>query len=97
MLWLVSRNRPAQFAIWGSRPAVKADAAVELFSIDCSSIGWAVIDWVSTRGIPPVRPRRRRAAQACIRARREKDRAQPRVVATYDFTTLRERLAVGGS
>ena len=28
MLWLVSRNRPAQFAIWGSRPAVKADAAV---------------------------------------------------------------------
>ena len=38
LVWQVSRNRPAELAIWASRPAVKADAAVQLFSIDCGSI-----------------------------------------------------------
>ena len=99
MLWLVSRNRPAQFAIWGSRPAVKADAAVELFSINCSSIGWAVIDCGVDARHPALCAR---GDDGLLKPAFERDEAtkivrnNSRVVATYDFTTLRERLAVGG-
>ena len=78
MLWLVSRNRPAQFAIWGSRPAVKADAAVELFSIELQldRLGGDRLR-CRRKASGAVRPRRRRAAQACIRARRgDEDRSQ---------------------
>ena len=95
MLWLVSRNRPAQFAIWGSRPAVKADAAVELFSIDCSSIGWAVIDCGVDARHPALCAR---GDDGLLKPAFERDEAtktvrnNSRVVATYDFTTLRERL-----
>jgi hypothetical protein len=99
MLWLVSRNRPAQFAIWGSRPAVKADAAVELFNIDCSAIAWAVIDC----GVDATHPALcARGEDGTLEPALERDpvtkavRNNSRVVATYDFTTLRERLAVGG-
>lgn len=99
MLWLVSRNRPAQFAIWGSRPAVKADAAVELFNIDCSAIAWAVIDCGVDARHPALCAR---GDDGSIKPAFERDettkavRNNSRVVATYDFTTLRERLAVGG-
>jgi serine protease AprX len=99
MLWLVSRNRPASFAIWGSRPAVKADAAVELFNIDCSSIAWAVIDCGVDARHPALCARN---PDGTIKPAFERDettkavRSNSRVVATYDFTTLRERLAVGG-
>jgi hypothetical protein len=99
MLWQVSRNRPAQFAIWGSRPAVKADAAVELFNIDCSSIAWAVIDCGVDARHPALCAR---GDDGLLKAPFEQDAAtkalrnNSRVVATYDFTTLRERLAVGG-
>ena len=100
MLWLVSRNRPAQFAIWGSRPAVKADAAVELFSINCGSIGWAVIDCGVDARHPALCARGDDGLlkPAFVRDEATKTvRNNSRVVATYDFTTLRERLAVGGS
>jgi serine protease AprX len=99
MLWLVSRNRPAQFAIWGSRPAIKADAAVELFNIDCSSISWAVIDCGVDARHPALSAR---GDDGLLMPPFERDEAtrsvrnNSRVVATYDFTTLRERLAVGG-
>jgi serine protease AprX len=99
MLWQVSRNRPAEFAIWGSRPAVKADAAVQLFSIDCSSIAWAVIDC----GIDATHPALcARGDDGTLKPAFERDekakalRNNSRVVGTYDFTSLRERLAVGG-
>jgi serine protease AprX len=99
MLWLVSRNRPAQFAIWGSRPAVKADAAVELFNIECSAIAWGVLDC----GVDATHPALcARGPDGMLKPAFERDeatkilRSNSRVVATYDFTTLRERLAVGG-
>ncbi len=57
LLWLVSRNRPAQLAISRSRLAVKADAAVQLFNIDCSSLAWAVIDCGVDAGHPALRAR----------------------------------------
>jgi serine protease AprX len=44
LVWQVSLNRLALPALSRSVPAVKADAAKTLFNVDCSSIGWAVID-----------------------------------------------------
>lgn len=44
LVWQVSRNRSAMPAISKSVPAVKADAATTLFKVDCSDIGWAIID-----------------------------------------------------
>lgn len=43
-VWQISRNRSAMPAITRSVPAVKADAATTLFKVDCSAIGWAVVD-----------------------------------------------------
>jgi hypothetical protein len=40
----VTMNRQAAAAVSRSRATVKADAAEQLFSVDCSSIGWAVVD-----------------------------------------------------
>ncbi|MDG6101939.1 S8 family serine peptidase [Dactylosporangium aurantiacum] len=40
----VTMNRPATAAVTRSRATVKADAAEQLFSVDCSAIGWAVVD-----------------------------------------------------
>jgi serine protease AprX len=44
LVWSVSLNRPPLPALTKSIPAVKADAAHTLFKVDCSEIGWAVID-----------------------------------------------------
>jgi serine protease AprX len=44
LVWQVSLNRTAMPAISRSVPAVKADAATTLFKVNCSDIGWAVID-----------------------------------------------------
>ena len=44
LVWQISLNRSATPALTKSVPAVKADAARSLFSVDCSGIGWAVID-----------------------------------------------------
>jgi len=44
LIWQVSLNRRAMPALVKSIPAVKADAAKTLFKVNCSEIGWAVID-----------------------------------------------------
>jgi subtilisin family serine protease len=44
LVWQVSLNRRALPALSKSVPAVKADAAKTLFSVDCSNIGWAILD-----------------------------------------------------
>jgi serine protease AprX len=44
LVWQVSLNRLAVPALTKSIPAVKADAAKTLFKVNCSQIGWAVID-----------------------------------------------------
>ena len=44
LVWQISLNRSATPALTKSVPAVKADAARSLFSVNCSEIGWAVID-----------------------------------------------------
>ena len=44
VLFQASCNRKASPSIWRSRLAVKADAAVLLFSIRCNGLTWAVVD-----------------------------------------------------
>jgi serine protease AprX len=43
-VWQISLNRSATPALARSIPAVKADAARSLFSVNCSEIAWAVVD-----------------------------------------------------
>jgi hypothetical protein len=43
-VWQISLNRSATPALTRSIPAVKADAARSLFSVNCNEIGWAVVD-----------------------------------------------------
>jgi hypothetical protein len=44
LVFQISLNRDALPALTRSIPAVKADAATTLFKVDCSQIGWAVLD-----------------------------------------------------
>ncbi len=92
LVHLVSRNRPATACLHRSVPAVKADAAVKLFQIDCADITWAIAD----SGIDARHP--------AFRRRGEDGQAQPldrakawnsvsRVTATYDFTLIRRILS----
>lgn len=81
----VTRNRPASPAVTRSRSTIKSDAAEQLFSVDCSGIGWAVLDsgidagheafgdW-DTSGTAPVN-------------------LGSRVVRIFDFVNARETLA----
>lgn len=92
LLWTISRNRPVHAAIWRSRPAIKADAADRLFNISCAGIRWAVID----SGIDAMHPAFRRRvdvspAEADAASDADYDElSQTRVIATYDFTRLRD-------
>ncbi len=96
LLWLVSRNRPVELAISASRLSVKADAAVQLFNINCRSLAWAVIDC----GVDALHPalRARDKDGKLVEPPFERDEAtgrlrnNTRVAATYDFTKLRLHL-----
>jgi serine protease AprX len=74
MVWQVSLNRKASAALDKSVAAVKADAARTLFKVDCSEIGWAILD----SGIDAAHPAFRLAD------------GTSRVVQTLDFTHVRE-------
>jgi subtilisin family serine protease len=74
-VWTISLNRRAIPALKRSVPAVKADAARTLFTVDCSQITWAVID----SGIDATHP-----AFADARG------AGSRVKKSFDFTTIRD-------
>ena len=99
LLWRVDRNRPAAAAISRSLLAVKADAAVRLFDLDCHELRWAVVD----SGIDATHPAfRKRDERGRLHAKpfEAGKRGRPpvnntRIVATYDFTCLRKLLASG--
>jgi serine protease AprX len=100
LLWQVSRNRPASVALSASRLAVKADAAVQLFNIECRSITWAVIDC----GVDAKHPGLcARDDDGVLKPPFETDEAtgvlrnNSRVVKTYDFTDMRDHVAPGGT
>jgi hypothetical protein len=96
LLWRVDRNRTATVAIAKSILAVKADAAVRLFDLNCRELRWAVID----SGIDATHwAFRKRDGDGAFYE--EPFEAQPgsaptrnntRVIATYDFTRLRKLL-----
>lgn len=90
-LWSVNLNREAQTALWRSRTAIKADAAARVFKPRCSHLRWAVIDC----GIDATHPAfRRRDDQGELAAEPFPSAGSgTRVVATYDFTELRELIA----
>ena len=79
-VWQISLNRPAVQALERSVPAVKGDAAKELFKVKCSEIVWAVLD----AGIDASHP----ALQG------EKDettgKIESRVLRSFDFSRIRE-------
>ncbi len=73
-VWLVSLNRKALPALVKSVPAVKGDAARSLFKVNCSEIGWAVLDSGIAGGHPALRD-----AQG-----------KSRVLKAFDFTNIRQ-------
>ena len=75
-VFAISRNRPVELALERSIPAVKADAVSTLFAVSCARIGWAIIDTGVDSEHPAFRDTKREEGT--------------RVVATYDFTRLRD-------
>ncbi|MBN2307551.1 MAG: S8 family serine peptidase [Candidatus Hydrogenedentes bacterium] len=94
-LWSVNCNRPVEVSLWHSALAVKADAARRLFDISCEHLTWAVIDTGIDARHPAFRylgtsdefPRPYRTIMC------DGKREKTRVIATYDFSRLRDLLA----
>ena len=89
---LVNLNRIASSPVYRSRVAVKADAGTRLFEINCKDITWAVID----SGVDATHPafRCRDAAGVAEKKLNHGDWSpQTRVLATYDFTLIRDLLS----
>jgi serine protease AprX len=98
-IFMVSLNRQAAQSVFESRATVKADAAQNVFAINTAGIAFAVIDG----GIDATHPGLVNEASPAIREFREKNLDGPipphlclknsRVLATYDFTILRDIVA----
>ncbi len=90
----ISRNRQATATVWRSVAAIKADAATSVFRLNCADLQWAVMD----SGIDATHPafRLRGADGKQFPKAFPDDGGRPvnntRVVATYDFTRVRELL-----
>ena len=69
LIWQVSVNRRPLVALSRSVPAVKADAAKTLFTVNCRDIVWAVVD----SGIDGGHPAFRTAHEKDLRVRRSFD------------------------
>ncbi|MDH4371746.1 MAG: hypothetical protein OEV99_18190, partial [Nitrospira sp.] len=74
LIFQVSLNRDATMAVARSIPAVKADAARTLFTVNCSRLAWAVLD----AGIQGDHP-------AFVAA----DGVSSRIKSAFDFTNIR--------
>jgi serine protease AprX len=95
-LWSVNRNRPVATSVWNSRVTTKADAATRLFSLSCRGIRWAVLD----SGIDARHPafaRRDDDKPVAATGANLADAARSRIIATYDFSEIRTKLAAGSS
>lgn len=85
----VTTNRDASPAVTRSRSTIKADAAEQLFSVDCSGLGWAVVD----SGIDAFHP----AFKDWDTSGTEPIPGEVRVVRAFDFVTTRGILASDAS
>ncbi len=90
-LWSVSRNREVKVTVWRSRQTVKADAASRVFPADVEGLAWAVVD----SGIDAQHPAfQYRDTGAALSTPPSADFTHHTIVRkTYDFTSLRERIA----
>jgi serine protease AprX len=95
LVWLVSQNRRATAAVRYSTLAVKADAARRLFEVSCRDVRWAVVD----SGIDARHPAFRAVDPASGKPYGqafEKSGSRwinrTRIVATYDFSRVRQLL-----
>jgi hypothetical protein len=92
-LWRVNINRQAQTTVWRSAMAIKADAVLRLFDVSCAKLRWAIID----TGVDATHPAFRRRTATGALVTNPFAGAPPargtRVVATYDFTRLRDLLS----
>lgn len=90
VLYSVNCNRPASHTISRSTLAVKADAARLLFHVSCREVSWAVID----SGVDATHPafQAREPGTPSVPAEPEARLVSTRVLATYDFTRIRELL-----
>lgn len=97
-IYLINHNRPAEPAIDRSTLAIKADAARQLFSVDCSGLSWAIVDaGIDARHSAFFARDAQGAPRPAGEGRRKPSdggdwRDFTRVVATYDFTRLRPLL-----
>ncbi|HKY38011.1 MAG TPA: S8 family serine peptidase [Polyangiaceae bacterium] len=89
LLWTVSRNRKVKLAIERSRQAVKVDAAQRLFQIDTRNLAWAVLDTGIDARHPAFQRRKTRTRQG---SSSREGLASSRVLATFDFTHVRDLL-----
>lgn len=87
-LFGVCCNRAAHSAVYRSRLAVKADAAVQLFNISCKYLRWAVLD----SGIQADHPAFVNGYQ---KGELVANLKKSRVTRTYDFTRLRTLMESG--
>ncbi len=97
----VTTNRTASPAVTRSRRTIKADAAEQLFSVDCSAIGWAVVDsgidaghpafadW-SPPATPPIAP----GSPALAGSPLPPALPPSRVVRAFDFLGHRDAVSV---
>ena len=87
VLFQASLNRAASTSVWRSRLAVKADAALLLFSIRCTGLRWAIVD----SGVDARHPAFRRTDKD--RPVGTDDSEWSRIKRTFDFTRIQELLA----
>jgi len=86
VLFQAALNRTASTSVWRSRLAVKADAALLLFSIRCTGLTWAVVD----SGVDARHPAFRRIDKP---KPPDKDESEwSRIKRTFDFTRIRDLL-----
>jgi serine protease AprX len=97
LLWRVDRNRRATLALHRSRLAVKADAVLRLFDVECHDLRWAVVD----SGVDATHPAFRKRDDKGVLLADPPFAPRPdgtfenrtRIAATYDFTRLRLHLS----
>lgn len=89
-IWNVSLNRTTATALFESRAAVKGDAAQNVFQIRSQGLAWAVVDCGIDAAHPAFLDRARFPLPA---GGQDIPVEQSRIVATYDFTFLRDLLS----
>ena len=90
-IFSISLNRPARASIDRSALAIKADAARRLFNISCDKLTWAIVD----SGIDAEHPAFRLEVDGKLAPAAFEEGKRPsrtRVVATYDFSRVRDFL-----